>query len=166
MQAHTNCGSVVDFYEVIQWWRLHVPWYMLLNSHSRTQVNLKRKHWGASGAEPPTGRRCRDAFQRQLAPAAAAGPSRGQGGYKVKGAQQGGAQQGASQAPANTRSRPAVKAAGEGPTAGGPGAGAARGRQGRGFKVRLKFYTYSHDGQQLGRPGLHALARSVGSCAS
>ena len=107
---------------------------------AHTQVNLKRKHWGASGAEPPTGQRCRDAFQRQLAPAAAAGPSGGQGGYRVKSVQQSGPQQGARQAPAKSLSRPSVKAAGEGVTAGGPGAGAARGRQGRGFKVRLRAY--------------------------
>ena len=113
---------------------------VMLTAHAHTQVNLKRKHWGASGAEPPAGQRCRHAFQRQLAPAATAGPSGGQGGYKVKGAQQGGAPQGASQAPAKSHSRPAGKAAGEGAMAGGPGVGAARGRQGRGFKVRLQAY--------------------------
>lgn len=119
---------------------------VLLTAHAHTQVNLKRKHWGASGAEPRAGQRCRDAFQRRLAPAAAAGPSGGQDGYRVKSAQQSGAQQGASQAPAKSRSRPAVKPAGEGPTAGAHGAGAARGRQGRGFKVRLTSYTCSLTG--------------------
>lgn len=125
------------------WWALHVPWLCVADCHAHMQVNLKRKHWGASGAEPPTGQRCRDAFQRQLSPAAAAGPSGGQGGYKIRVAQQG---EGASQAPAKGRSRPAGKAAGEGPTAGGPGAGGARGRQGRGFKVRLQSFTCSLTG--------------------
>ena len=100
------------------------------------QVNLKRKHWGASGAEPRAGQRCRDVFQRQLAPATAAKPRAGQGVPSVGGAQQGAALQGARHAPAKSRSRPAGKAAGEVSAAGGPGAGAARGRQGRGFKVR------------------------------
>ena len=98
------------------------------------QVNLKRKHWGASGAEPRTGQRCREVFQQRMAPASAAGAPAGQGSLRGK-AQQGREQQGARRAPAGKP--PVVKAAGEGPAAGGPGAGAARGRQGRGFKVRL-----------------------------
>ena len=102
------------------------------------QVNLKRKHWDASGAEPRAGQRCRDVFQRQLAASAAAGPRAGQGGLRPKGAQQGAAQQGVlRQARAKSHSRAAGKTAGKGSAAGAPDAGAARGRQGRGFKVRL-----------------------------
>ena len=112
----------------------------LLTARSHMQVNLKRKHWGASGAESHAGQRCRDVFQRQLALAAAAGAPAGQDRSRLKGAQQGAAKQGARHALAKGRSHPAIEAVGEGHPAGGPGAGAARGRQGRGFKVRLLYF--------------------------
>ena len=150
--------------KVVQPMRL-VDWHVFMTGHANTQVNLKRKHWGASGAEQPAGQRCRGAFQRQMAPAAAAGPSGGQGGYRIKGAQQSGAQQGASQAPAKGRSCPAVKVAGEGPTARGPGAGAARGRQGRGFKVRLHAYLQTCPPLSLGSSYYVVVASLVPICA-
>lgn len=103
---------------------------------SPMQVNLKRKHWGAAGEEARAGQRCAQVFQRQLAAAAAGAKAPAQGAGKKRRAQQQGAQ------PLTQQGRPAkpqLGGNGGGVAAEGgaadSGAGAARGRRGRGFKV-------------------------------